>query len=225
MAFNGQGASNGTSPLQKHGGPRGFSSLDIIVQGGFLPLGSGPVEYAAWLREPVDAIEADVLLFTQGVVNAANAPTIAAAQAFADAAEGSAQAAQGDAVAAQDAQTAAEIAQAAAEAAAALVSGGVLASGAMFGFGTAPTVGHETTQITVQIGQCRSSDNTQDIALAICSRFTTQRGQSSRFCPACRRQLPRCPPATRNSGGFGAWPHWTLAPRSTSTCKPAITAG
>lgn len=103
MAFDGQGVSNGTTPFGKHAGPRGLSSLDIIVQGGFLALGSGPVEYAAWLREPINAIVDNLLTVIDDEVGLIVGPYVVQAQAFADQAEGSAEAAEGDATTAQDA--------------------------------------------------------------------------------------------------------------------------
>lgn len=94
MAFDGRGASNGTAPLTKHGGPRGFSALDVVVQGGFLPLGSGPVEFGNWLLAPSVAIAtnltATITSVVNGIIVASVAAATAAAAASATAAAGSA---------------------------------------------------------------------------------------------------------------------------------------
>lgn len=85
MAFDGQGASNGNAPLTKHGGPRGFSALDVVVQGGFLPLGSGPVEFGNWLLGPSLTIAANLTANVTLIVNTVIASAVTAAVATATA--------------------------------------------------------------------------------------------------------------------------------------------
>lgn len=106
MAFDGYGASNGNAPLTKHGGPRGFSALDVVVQGGFLPLGSGPLEFGNWLLGPSLAIAADLSAEVTTIVGIIIAPALAAGVATATAAAGaSATAAAGSATTASGAAT------------------------------------------------------------------------------------------------------------------------
>lgn len=93
MAFDGRGASNGTAPLTKHGGPRGFSALDVVVQGGFLPLGSGPVEFGNWLLGPSLAIATNLTATVTGIVNGIITPYVTAAASSATGAAASAAAA------------------------------------------------------------------------------------------------------------------------------------
>lgn len=82
MAWDGQGGRNFAGPIQKNAGLRGLSSLDVIIQGGYLPIGSGPVEYAAWLRQPVDYIVANVNQVILDALAAVSEPIISAAQGY-----------------------------------------------------------------------------------------------------------------------------------------------
>lgn len=106
MSWDGQGGRNTTGPQQKNAGLRGLSALDVIIQGGYLPLGSGPTEYAAWLRAPVDYLANNLTAVVTGIVGDAVgdqlAPYIATVQAFGDAAQGADEHAEGQALAAQD---------------------------------------------------------------------------------------------------------------------------
>jgi hypothetical protein len=164
--WDGHGGSNNAGPPQRGLRPRGQSALDVIVEGGFLPQGSGPVEFAAWLRQPVDAIVADVNTYVDARFNVLWAPFVADMEAIGTAAQGHANAADADRIAAEAAQAAAEAAQAAAEAAAASVVGGSLAQGAIFGLRVSNNSVNPTTRIDVAIGQARSSNNQEDIILS-----------------------------------------------------------
>lgn len=166
-AWDGHGGSNeGVAPPQRGKLPRGQSSLDVIVEAGFLPSGSGPLEYAAWLRQPLTAIISDLNTYIDARFAILWAPFVSDVQDLADAAAASATSAGTAETNAEAAQTAAEAAQAAAEAAAALVVGGVLASGFVTGLYMAPNGANPTTRIDFTVGQARSSDNTTDIVLA-----------------------------------------------------------
>lgn len=164
--WDGHGGTNGGGPPQRGLRPRGQSSLDVIVEGGFLPPGSGPIDYANWLREPLNAIIGDLNTYIDARFALLWAPFVSDVQDIADAAAASAGLADADRIAAQAARDAALAAQAAAEAAAALVVGGVLAAGFVTGLYMSPNSANPTTRIDVTVGQARSSDNTTDIILA-----------------------------------------------------------
>lgn len=53
---------------------KGLSALDLVVQAGILPDSAGPLEFANWLRAPVDAIIADLAILVDPIVDAAMAP-------------------------------------------------------------------------------------------------------------------------------------------------------
>lgn len=88
---------------------KGLSALDLVIEAGELPYTAGPLEFANWLREPVDEIVADLAILVTPIVNAAMVPymtdinqavtdaqtaagtatgAVGAAEAAADAAEG-----------------------------------------------------------------------------------------------------------------------------------------
>lgn len=164
--FDGQGVSNGTSPPQPGRLPRGQSSLDVIIEGGFLPIGSGPVEYAAWLREPINAIIGDLDAHIDSRFTVLWAPFVGDMTTLANGAAASAAAALTSENNAETAEAAALAAQAAAEAAAALVTGGVMAAGFISGLECSPDAGDPIHDIAISAGQCRSSNNANDIVLA-----------------------------------------------------------
>lgn len=53
---------------------KGLSALDLVIEAGELPYTAGPLEFANWLREPVDAIVADLASLVVPIVDAAMVP-------------------------------------------------------------------------------------------------------------------------------------------------------
>lgn len=83
----------GASPPQRGLRPRGQSALDVVIEAGGLPVGSGPLEFQAFLLSPAVEAAEGLTLLVSNEVTAQNAPTLAAAAASATAAAGSASAA------------------------------------------------------------------------------------------------------------------------------------
>lgn len=53
---------------------KGLSALDLVIEAGLLPYSAGPVEFAAWLRAPVDEIVDDLTILVTPIVNSVMAP-------------------------------------------------------------------------------------------------------------------------------------------------------
>lgn len=53
---------------------KGLSALDLVIEAGELPYTAGPLEFANWLREPVDEIVADLAILVNPIVDAAMVP-------------------------------------------------------------------------------------------------------------------------------------------------------
>ncbi|WCD44091.1 hypothetical protein Kuura_013 [Caulobacter phage Kuura] len=83
-----------------------MSALDVVIQAGYLPHYAGPVEFAAWLRQPVDEVAGDFEATVAAAVTAAITPTLDAAAASI----ATANAAVADAETARDAALAAQAA-------------------------------------------------------------------------------------------------------------------
>lgn len=164
--FDGHGARNWAGTPQRGQKPRGQSALDVIVEGGFLPATAGPVEFAAWLRAPIDALLIDLNDIIDARISLIIAPTLAQAEASATAAAASAtQASVHETNAETAADAAAQSAQDALDAVASVVAGS-LGQGAIFGLTLSNNGANPTTHIDVSVGQCRSSDNQVDLVLA-----------------------------------------------------------
>lgn len=53
---------------------KGLSALDLVIEAGLLPYSAGPVEFAAWLRAPVDEIVNDLTILVTPIVNSVMSP-------------------------------------------------------------------------------------------------------------------------------------------------------
>ncbi len=73
----------GASPLQRGLRPRGQSALDVVIEAGGLPLGSGPLDFQEFILSPATEAAANLTVLVAAEVTAQNAPTVAAAAASA----------------------------------------------------------------------------------------------------------------------------------------------
>jgi len=78
---NAYGARNRHTGYGPGGIVKGLSALDLVVQAGLLPANSGALEFAAWLRAPVDEIVGDLAILVDPLVDAAMAGYTAAIDA------------------------------------------------------------------------------------------------------------------------------------------------
>lgn len=86
MGFTGQAGRNYSSAAPGRV-VKGLSALDLVIEAGYLPIDAGPVEFAAWLRAPVDEIVGDLAILVNPIVDAAMVPYTAAMAAQVQAAE------------------------------------------------------------------------------------------------------------------------------------------